>query len=232
MWLKSALHLNTPIFLSHQAPNAQDLVSSWLYVMPCASGHPDYRLRRHIPLISRSTWLKTIFEGGRYYSESSSCQPHVYQETPLDRRVGVGDLNPKKDNTQRSPKSLPDQYLRVPNLFSIILTTYQPCRTTKEWASTRVCLRERRREEQGGFRPINVQVTFASCGTGATGGIVATLRLSTYSICSQTTRNQDTYPHRPVDKCVGFLLVNTNKAQLKRNFTRLLYNLWITHNVN
>ena len=51
VWLESALHLNTPIFLSHWAPNPQDPVSSWLYVMPCASGHPDYRPRGHIPLI-------------------------------------------------------------------------------------------------------------------------------------------------------------------------------------
>ena len=200
--------------------------------MPCASGHPDYRLRRHIPLVSRSSCIKTIFEGGRYYSESSSCQPHVYQETPLERRVDAVDLNTKKDNTQRSLKTLTDQYLPLRNQFSIILTSYRPCRTTNLWASIRRRLRESRREERGEFRPINVQVTFASCGTGAAGGIVATLRLSTYSICSQTTRNQDTYPHGPVDKYVVFLLAENNKAKSKRPTTRLLYNLWITHNVN
>ena len=77
-----------------------------------------------------------------------------------------------------------------------------------------------------------MQVTFASQAIGATGGIVATVELSTYSFCSQTIRTDYKYPREPVDKCVDELLANTGKSVLNQPLTNDLYNLWITDNVN
>jgi len=61
---------------------------------------------------------------------------------------------------------------------------------------------------------------------------VATFELSTYSFCSQTIRKDYKYPQEPVDNCVDELLVNIGKVVLIRPLTNVLYNLWITDNVN
>lgn len=78
----------------------------------------------------------------------------------------------------------------------------------------------------------NVQMAFALQRINATGGIVATFELTTYTFCSQTIEQDYEYPQMPVDKCVEELLVTPSKEQINQQLAATLYNLWITDNVN